>query len=397
MFLEILFAVLLGLMVGIFTGLFPGVHINLVAITLVSLSPLFLEFVAPITLASFLVAMAITHTFLDILPSIFLGVPKEETALSILPGHELLLQGRGYEAIRLSSIGSLAALFVILAISPLYIWLLPKYYPFFQEYMAFVLLGAAGFLILRDEKRLLAFFLFTLSGILGIFALSFTVIKQPLLPLLSGLFGSSLLMMSFIKKSKIPRQNFEYEERVEGEKGALASSILSGSIVSFLPGLGAAQGAVLGSSFTKLNKRAFLILLGAVSTITMGLGFTALYVISRPRHGVAVATGKILDYFTLNHLLLLFAVMLFSGGIAFLLTLKIGKIFASGMSKVNYRKLSFGVLGLIILLCILISGSLSLLVLVTGTAIGILCSALGVRKMHLMGCLILPVMLYFLV
>ncbi len=397
MFLEILLAALTGLIIGIFTGLFPGVHINLVAITLVSLSPALLKFVAPITLVSFLVAMAITHTFLDVVPSIFLGVPKEETALSILPGHELLLQGRGYEAIRLSSIGSLAALFVILVISPLYIWLLPKYYPLFQTYMAFILLGAAGFLIFRDEKKLLSLFLFFLSGILGIFTLSSTMVKQPLLPLLSGLFGSSLLMMSFIKKSKVPRQNFEYEEKVEGVKVALTSSILSGSIVSFLPGLGAAQGAVLGSSFTQLNKKAFLVLLGAVSTITMGLGFTALYVISRPRHGVAVATGKILDYFTLNHLLLLFAVMLFAGGIAFLLTLKIARGFASQMSKVNYRKLSFWVLGLIVLLCIIVSGWFSLLVLVTGTAIGILCSALGVRKMHLMGCLILPVILYFLV
>ena len=397
MFLEILLAVLAGLIIGIFTGLFPGAHINLVAIMLVSISPALLKFVAPIALVSFLVSMAITHTFLDILPSIFLGVPKEETALSILPGHELLLQGRGYEAVRLSSIGSLAALFVILIISPLYIWLLPKYYPLFQEYMAFILIGAAGFLILRDEKKFLALLLFSLSGILGIFTLSLTLIKQPLLPLLSGLFGSSLLMMSFIKKSRIPRQNFEYEEKVQGTRGALTSSILSGSIVSFLPGLGAAQGAVLGSSFTKLNKKAFLILLGAVSTITMGLGFTALYVLSKPRHGVAVATGKILDYFSLNHLLLLFAVMLFAGGIAFLLTLKTAKIFARQMSKVNYSKLSFWILGLIVLLCILVSGPVSLLVLATGTAIGILCSALGIRKMHLMGCLILPVILYFLI
>ncbi len=396
MFLEILAACVLGILAGVFTGLFPGVHINLVAASLLALSPILLEFLAPITLASFLVAMAITHTFLDTIPSIFLGVPEEETALSILPGHELLLEGRGYEAVRLTAIGSLAALFIILLISPLYIWLLPRYYPVMQNYMAFILLGAVGFLILRDEKKVFALFLFLLSGLLGIFTLNLTVINQPLLPLLSGLFGSSLLAISFIKKTKIPKQNFGVEDKVRGTGAAMFSSFISGSLVSFLPGLGAAQGAVIGSSFTKLSKKAFLILLGAISTVTMGLGFTALFAIEKPRHGVAVATGKILEYFTMNHLFLLFAVMLLAGGLAFLLTIKIAEVFATKIYKVNYRKLSFVVIAVIILLCIFISGWLSLIVLVTGTGIGILSSIFGVKKMHLMGCLILPVILYFL-
>ena len=33
--------------------------------------------------------MAITHTFLDILPSTFLGAPNEENAISALPAHRL--------------------------------------------------------------------------------------------------------------------------------------------------------------------------------------------------------------------------------------------------------------------------------------------------------------------
>jgi len=39
-------------------------------------------------------------------PSIFLGAPEADTALAVLPGHALLMEGRGEEAVRLSAIGS---------------------------------------------------------------------------------------------------------------------------------------------------------------------------------------------------------------------------------------------------------------------------------------------------
>jgi len=396
MFLEILLAVIIGILAGTFTGLFPGIHVNLVAITIVASAPLLLQYFGLIQLISFLVSMAITHTFLDTIPAIFLGIPEESTALSVLPGHELVLKGRGYEAVRLTVIGSFFGIFIILIISPLYLFILPKYYPFLQNYMAHILIVVSSFLILRDKKKLLAFSMFILSGVLGIFALSLTVIKQPLFPLLSGLFGSSLIIISFIKNVKIPKQNFKIKTKVNGTFSALLASIISGSLVSFLPGLGAAQGAVIGSSFTKLNKKAFLILLGTISTVTMGLGFTALYAISRPRHGVAVAIGELLEFSQIPHFILILTIMIFVGGIAVFLSLMFAKIFAKNIYKFNYRKLSSIILLLIFILSIIISGWYSLIILVTGTAIGIVASILGVRKMHLMGCLILPIIFFFL-
>ena len=88
---EFVLALLLGIVVGTFTGLAPGIHINLVsAILLGSLSTIpFLNSFAKIYFVVFIVAMAITHSLLDFIPSIFLGAPDEDTALSVLPGHEL--------------------------------------------------------------------------------------------------------------------------------------------------------------------------------------------------------------------------------------------------------------------------------------------------------------------
>jgi len=47
----------------------------------------------PVVLVVFIIAMSVTHTFLDALPAIFLGAPDADQVLNVLPGHRLLLQG----------------------------------------------------------------------------------------------------------------------------------------------------------------------------------------------------------------------------------------------------------------------------------------------------------------
>ena len=197
----ILVAIILGLIAGTITGLVPGIHINLIALILFSSSAFFLQFTTPLILVVFIISMAITHTFLDFIPSIFLGAPDEDTALSILPGHAFLLKGKAYGAVRLTIIGSFFGLLVVLALAPLFIVTLPHFYPYLIKTIAFLLIIIIIFLILREEKpkRILALFIFLLSGILGYASLNFALIKQPLFPLFTGLFGASLLSISIIK------------------------------------------------------------------------------------------------------------------------------------------------------------------------------------------------------
>ena len=110
---------LLGIIFGTITGLIPGIHINLVGVSLVALSASLLSSINPIYLVVFISAMAITHTFVDFIPSIFLGCPDTDTELSVLPGHELLKKGQGYSAVFLSAYGGLAAIFILIFITPL--------------------------------------------------------------------------------------------------------------------------------------------------------------------------------------------------------------------------------------------------------------------------------------
>ena len=186
MFLEILAAVLIGIMFGIFTGLVPGIHINLVSLILLSTSAYFLGFTSPVVLGVFIIAMSVTHTFIDTIPSVFLGAPDADTALSVLPGHKLLLKGMGYEAVKLTVIGSLLCLILTIIIIPFMIPFVPKAYAFVQPYIGYILLAVCIFMILKENglnNKFWGFFLFTISGILGIIVLNWPNLKQPLFPM----------------------------------------------------------------------------------------------------------------------------------------------------------------------------------------------------------------------
>ncbi len=395
--INIILAIAIGIIAGTLTGLIPGVHINLIALLLFTSSAFFLNFTTPIMLAIFIVSMAITHTVVDFIPSIFLGAPDTSTALSVLPGHKLLLKGQGYGAVKLTVIGSFFGLLIALALVPFFIAIMPVFYPFLIKAMAFILIAIFVFLIMKEKKKFLAFFIFSLSGILGIATLNFTLLKQPLFPLLSGLFGISLLSISFIKNVKLPEQKIKNIKVSKKQTiKALGASIFSSSLVSFLPGVGSAQAAVISTAFGKLSRKAFLILLGAINTIVMALSFVALYTIQKPRTGSAVIISKFLWNFNLQSLLLLLAAALVAGSVAVFITLALARVFAKKIVKINYKLLCIVIICFISILTVILSGWFGLIVLLTATSIGITTSIMGVKKMHMMGALLFPTILFYL-
>ena len=136
--IELLLGLFIGCLIGIFTGITPGVHINLVSVIILSLSPWLLGFVSPLTLGLVIVGMTIVHTFLDSIPATFLGAPDSDEILSVLPGHKLLLEGRGYEAVTRTAIGTLAAAMIMIALTPVLILLVNFLYPLVKEQMSFI-------------------------------------------------------------------------------------------------------------------------------------------------------------------------------------------------------------------------------------------------------------------
>jgi len=131
MILELVAALIVGILFGTATGLFPGIHINLVAVGLLALlGGAYFSGVESLVLVVFIVAMAVTHTFIDFIPSVFLGAPEEDSFLSVLPGHQLLKEGKGYEAVVLTLYGSLIALPIVLVFSLIFVNYLESFLDF---------------------------------------------------------------------------------------------------------------------------------------------------------------------------------------------------------------------------------------------------------------------------
>src|SRR3989344_6855732 len=209
MIFEILIALVLGCLMGVITGLTPGLHINLVALILLSISPALLGYTNVIAVASFIIAMSITHTFTDFISATYLGAPSDDTAMAVLPAHRMLLEGMGHEAIRLATIGSLLCLILTIAIAPLLIFIVPVIFSSLKNYVGGILLIVVVFMILREGslgKKFWSFAVVMLSCILGFIVFGMPNLKDPLLPMLSGLFGVSALLLSLSQKVVLPVQ-----------------------------------------------------------------------------------------------------------------------------------------------------------------------------------------------
>jgi putative membrane protein len=401
MIFEIIIALLVGVVVGTFTGLFPGIHINLVtAMLLASLG--YFSGVEAIVLVVFIVAMAVTHTFIDFIPSIFLGAPEEDSFLAVLPGHQLLIDGKGFEAIVLTLYGGLVALPVILVFSFVFVGFLEGVYDFIRVVIPYILILGSLYLILTEEEWILSGVVFLFAGFLGMFVFNLPV-REPLLPLLTGLFGVSGLIVSLKSKVQIPKQKVKRLREIKLSKKDFWSSTFAGAfssaICSFFPGIGSGHAAVIGSELSgsvRENQRSFLFLVGMISTVMMALSFVTIYVIGNTRSGAAVAILELLGEMNVSDLVVVIFVVMVSGVLAFFIGLQLTKIFSVRISNINYQKLSVFVIVLLVVVNLFLTNVLGLLTLVIASALGVFCIQSGVRRIQLMGVLLVPTILYYL-
>ena len=184
-----------GIILGAISGLTPGLHVNNFAAMLLATSSVLMSFgLTPYHVASIILAAAISQTFFDAIPAVFVGAPDSDTILTVLPGHRMMLEGRGIEAVRLSAIGSagsiIAALVLVFPLS----WIFSKYNDLLMKYVGVLLLAVAAFMIKVEsgpviegqgslvhlKYKALAVLVFLTSGLLGIFAFNHEILFQSL-------------------------------------------------------------------------------------------------------------------------------------------------------------------------------------------------------------------------
>ena len=399
MFFPIFLSLILGILSGIITGLCPGIHVNLVTVLLLSFSPILLEFTSPIVLSVYIISLAITHTFLDTLPSIYLGAPDDSKALAALPGHRLLLKGQAHNAVLYTILGSFGSLLLGTVLVPLFLYGMLILDPILQGTIGYLLIIIMTIMILRERgKRLKYLIIFLLAGTLGVLVFTLNNLHQPLFHLLSGLFGLSLLLVSLFETSFLPQQDFSISPIISRKDTiqSISGATIMGFIAAFLPGFGSSQAAIMASAATpNMNEEGFLSLVGGINTANMLLSIVAAYTIQKARNGAIVGVQQLLSQVTFSHMILFLVVALISGAAGTLLTIKFSRIFSRYITKINYSLLIKIIIIFIIFLSIIFDGPIGLLILITSTSLGLLAHRWGIAKNHLMGCLVIPVILYF--
>lgn len=396
MLIELFLALMVGSLAGIFTGLVPGIHINLVGAIIVSLSVSALSGIPAVYLVVFIASMSIMHVFVDFIPSIFLGAPEDGTELSVLPGHDMLKKGLGFQAVKIATLGCLfGALIFIISILPLSLITKPIYQFLISfNIIPFLLIGISLSLILVEKKKLYGLAAFALTGALGLSVLNMNL-AEPLLPLLSGLFGSSTLLLSIKDKTKIMKQNPEVPVKIKKFKPLLASALTS-PLSILIPAISSGQIAVIGNQFAKLDKQGFLFMLGTINFLTMAFSFLGLFLISKTRTGSSAAVQSLLGNPELKIFILISITILTAGLIAFFISGFLAKKFIMILEKVSYTKLCVATLIVIAVITLLVSGPFGFLILIVSTLTGIYCISLGVSRINMMGCLLLPTIAIYL-
>ncbi|MDD1688384.1 MAG: tripartite tricarboxylate transporter permease [Methanoregula sp.] len=396
--IEILLGTLIGVILGTMSGIIPGVHANTLAGVLLSLQAAFLSFFGPLVLAGALFAALITHTFVDSIPSTFLGIPDAETSLAVLPAHALCLEGNGEEAVRIAALGSAGAIIIAVPLSIICFFLLPALQPYFDWWIGILLIATMGYMIVTSECPGWAFALFCASGILGVFSLHYAFLSWHtlagssaiLMPLLTGLFGIAVLLTA--AQGTMPEQHFRgirMEDRTIIKYSAVGT--VAGVAVGWLPGLStaSANGVLASLIGYEKNRRTYILATSAANTSNAFIGLAALFALSRMRNGVMVALSE-LPLPTMSELTI---IGVLAACAAYGITVMLSRS-ASRFNGIDGRLLNHAVIAFIVVLCIILTGPFGVGILILATALGLVPYLVNVPRVYCMGSIMVPVIVY---
>ena len=414
------------MLVGVLTGLVPGIHVNtVVALMLASSATLGAAGFDYSVLIAFTCALAISHTFFDVIPGLFLGVPGD-SAFVHLPGHRMVRRGLGERAIKLSIYGStigllLGAGVLALLLSPWGSGFIISLEKVLSKWMLWVLLLLSSALLLSDGNRLRALLAFLFSGALGIVVLGSPLVPggssapiNALFPALAGLFGVAGLVYAIGTAHSV-----EAEETEEvGATGAGATDSprtpiagpslrggLGGLIVGLLPGLGSANAATLllliedklgARKPAEVEDQTYLVTVSSLNTSEALFSVAALYLISKTRSGASIAVDQLIGGGVTGWDVASISLAMLAGGVlAGLLLWRIGPLLAQRMYRLNDVALNWAVILFLTLLVYFLLGSGGLTILMSATAIGLIPLLWGVRRAQLMGFFLVPTVLFY--
>jgi putative membrane protein len=387
----------LGIFLGLFTGLLPGIHPN----TIVPLSFLLLPYLNAQNYIYFLLGMVVTHYFINYIPSAFIGVPDSESAVSVLPLHNLTLDGRGYEGVILAGVGAFSGIVfsLVMVIILLNLGLdLKIFYETLKPFIPYFLIFSLVLIILFSKNKFWSSVIMLLSGVLGIETLYLHQSFNPTLTaLFTGMFGIPLLIEN-LKTRKINHQIITFPELKPSFFKSSIFGTLGGFIRIFLPAIGGAQlNFFLSKIIMEEDLENFIVSQGSITLSNEFFSILALILIGNGRSGIAEAIGSLNT--DLSLVKISFYMLIASAGALGMMVI-LSRYLLRKITDYDYRKISLYLIAFCTLLVFILSYNTypiyHMVIYVVSVCIGILCIKNNVNLSYMMCVLIFPTILYFM-
>lgn len=405
----VVLASVIGSSIGVVTGLVPGIHVNTAAALLLAAYPAMEAALCGIAgenttlfVAAVIVSAATVHSFVDYVPSVFMGAPSADDALVVLPGHRLLMDGRGMAAVRASAVGSLAGCVCSLAVAvPVAALMQAGLADCIRQVTVAALIIVVMALILKEKtmgKAAASAFLIGASGLFGWVCLfRYGDATGPvgfgnvLFPMLTGLFGMPALIAS-MGNSKIPEQR---DEPTAGGLKQGVKGVIAGSVTGWFPGVTASACAAVTSMAVENEKpEEYISMVSSVGTASVVFALITLVATGRKRSGAMVAVAEITggDFF----FAFLLGAVACGAIVGYFATVACGKLVSQRVSGADMRKLNMAIIVALVTMSYASCGLLSLTVLTVAVTLGMVPLLLGVGRVSLAGCLIIPALIAYL-
>ena len=413
----ILVYTIMGTVIGSFLSMIPALHIyNVCGIILIAWYAT--PGIIPITvLPAFFMSMLVAFAIINTIPSMFIGAPDESAVFVVLPGQKYMLQGKGFEAAILTGIGSLAAIIMIVLLTPFLFYSMGYIKNIAGQNLQWIMLLVITYMLMSEwpkggglgrtvfEKLKWAWLnliaglgTFLLAGFLGIIIMNKTMVPlnmsfQGIMPVFVGLFAVAGIIQNLVSKQDVPPQyiskSIDIDLRLIG-KSAFAGTI-GGGLAAFIPAVtGGIGGLIAGHATAQRDDRIFVMSQG-VSKVIYYVGsflffFVPTYILSRG--GMAIILKPIFTPQTYQDYFSILAVIMISGALSFLLMFPLAKWTILLITRVHYHVILWFALVLVIAIVYGLMGWSGLALMTVSTGIGLIPTFYHSRKSNAMAVLL---------
>jgi putative membrane protein len=388
-----------GVALGAASGLTPGLHANNFAALLAAGAAGLPG--SGTAVGAAILAAGVVHTFLDVVPALALGVPDAAFAPGALPGHRLVVAGRGREAVRLSAVGSGLAVALAVPVAVPLTAAVAAHRTTVVAVTPLVLAGTTVALVATEptvRAAVGAGAAFLLAAGLGLATLPLSPAAPlsgagggVLTPLFGGLFGAPVLLDALDGRGVPPQEDPDLRVPPPTLCGTAAAGTAAGGFVGYLPGVSAGVAATLALPVAPgRGPRAFVVASSGANTAVAVFALFALATLGTPRTGVAVgmqAVGAGVG----PRLPLFVAVAVAAAAAGVVLVVTVGDAYLRVVGRLPHRPLVGAVCLLLVALSALFAGPVGVAILVAATVVGLVPPRVGCRRVHLMGVLLGPI------